>query len=614
MKDCTRKRFGIVAVLLVCSFTVVAQNVGIGTALPVEKLHVAGNVKADTVKVAAFRLTANAGAGKVLVSDEAGNGSWQTFNGGGSSSGDETSFDFYVSSVNGNDNNSGFSIATPKKTLAAVTALLSSGKSLGIEKGSYFREMLAIAYPNVVVSTYGSGSKPVMDATDIISQATIAAAPGYGNLYRCSATPITTGGQSFSFFENGQRLKRTVSPAECAQTEGSFFAPAPSSGTAAVIYFHPIGHTNPASDGKKYEVTVRDAGLTASSSATGITVNGIRTRASLQNDGTMVINATGSYIKNCVFEDGSKHTMFVSDGCTVEDCTALKGEGIDSYFVYYYQNGGASLGTTFRRCYAIGGYAYAEEQSKYATAIGFFCHASSGALASVTFEDCYAENLTGGFGGDARTVNIVRCKTHFVAVAASAFASSPQTVVNIRQCFFDQRSSHAYQKAQNDNRPLLQLLTGTNNVEGNVLVVDPSVSGNILYSSQDNTVINFNHNTVVAQSGTAGFTAMLKNGTGLVTVHKNIFYGFERVYYSYNDNSSILADGNVYYRLSGGLGFKNGFSFYSSFSNWQASGQDGFGINIDPGFAGSISTWTNVGNAATTNPAVQSLQAGASYY
>ena len=62
------------------SLIVLGQNVGIGTTAPSEKLQVAGNIKTDTIKLNAIKLANNAGAGKVLTSDAAGNGIWETSN------------------------------------------------------------------------------------------------------------------------------------------------------------------------------------------------------------------------------------------------------------------------------------------------------------------------------------------------------------------------------------------------------------------------------------------------------------------------------------------------------------------------------------------------------
>ncbi len=56
----------------------VAGNVGIGINTPTDKLHVAGNIKADTVKPNALKLTPDAGMSKILTSDATGNASWQS--------------------------------------------------------------------------------------------------------------------------------------------------------------------------------------------------------------------------------------------------------------------------------------------------------------------------------------------------------------------------------------------------------------------------------------------------------------------------------------------------------------------------------------------------------
>lgn len=54
-----------------------AQNIGIGTNTPTEKLHVVGNIKANTAVLSGIKMASGAGAGKVLTSDAAGNASWQ---------------------------------------------------------------------------------------------------------------------------------------------------------------------------------------------------------------------------------------------------------------------------------------------------------------------------------------------------------------------------------------------------------------------------------------------------------------------------------------------------------------------------------------------------------
>lgn len=66
--------------ITVLFFSVHAQNVGIGTTTPTEKLHVAGNIRLDTIKPNRIKLTPNAGEGKVLTSDASGNASWQELN------------------------------------------------------------------------------------------------------------------------------------------------------------------------------------------------------------------------------------------------------------------------------------------------------------------------------------------------------------------------------------------------------------------------------------------------------------------------------------------------------------------------------------------------------
>lgn len=56
---------------------IISQNVGIGTSTPLEKLDVNGNILMDTAKLNALFLAPNAGIGKILTSDDAGNANWE---------------------------------------------------------------------------------------------------------------------------------------------------------------------------------------------------------------------------------------------------------------------------------------------------------------------------------------------------------------------------------------------------------------------------------------------------------------------------------------------------------------------------------------------------------
>ncbi|MBK9983568.1 MAG: hypothetical protein IPP15_14480 [Saprospiraceae bacterium] len=70
--------FIVICMLVHLNSIILAQNIGIGTITPVEKLDVNGNIKSDTLKPNALQLLPNAGAGKILTSDVTGNASWES--------------------------------------------------------------------------------------------------------------------------------------------------------------------------------------------------------------------------------------------------------------------------------------------------------------------------------------------------------------------------------------------------------------------------------------------------------------------------------------------------------------------------------------------------------
>ncbi len=527
------------------------------------------------------------------------------------------SFDYYVSSLNGNDANDGLTPATAKQTIAAAQNLLGAGKSLGLEYGSYFREQLTIDYPNVRVGAYGVGELPVLDASKLVQPEDILKTPGYTNLYQFDVTPVADiDGREFLFstFEDGQRLRRIETTKEdCDNTPGSFYAP--QSTSTSVVYFHAIDSVNPKADGVTIEVAVRDAGFDTADAATGLRLSNIHAKRSILNDGVLRIRGKKSVVSACVAEDGTKHTLYVTDDCSLEDVVCWKGEGRDSYFIYYYENAtGDSKGTTFRRCVAIGGYAYGQQVARYETASGYYCHSFNGAanpLANVLYEDCYAENFGTGFAGEALQLTVRGCFTHLTAIAAAG-PFKAGAAATIERNFFDQRAGGDYQKASNEQRTLLQATAGTTTIRNNVLLtaIPDTKYGFCLYASNGDVV--FTRNTLLNEGNGNGL-GISKQGAGQLTFDHNIFYDIREI--CNVNNSALSSFNNVYWRPnSGPIAWTLNGTPYTSLFDWQnqtTPKQDAGSISADPDFFPPSTFWHTVGIATPRNPTVIALGAGA---
>lgn len=79
--------------------------------------------------------------------------------------------DFYVDSVGGSNSNDGLTVDTPKLTLAAVQASLTSGKKVALRRGSRFSETLTLGASGITVAAYGPSR--VLDADGYCTNAPI---------------------------------------------------------------------------------------------------------------------------------------------------------------------------------------------------------------------------------------------------------------------------------------------------------------------------------------------------------------------------------------------------------------------------------------------------------
>jgi hypothetical protein len=224
------------------------------------------------------------------------------------------SYTYFVDAVNGSDSNSGASADAPLKTIAALTAKgIKSGDSIGLARNSFWREQITITNHNVSVSAYGSGTPPMLDCSDIITN-TWTKTGGQTSVYQATV-PVAddTGIGWVSVWENSNRLVRATSIGNCDATTNSYF---PSqeyiSSSPVTIYVHPKVGDNPSTSGKIYEYSARSFGFVADYGLyTNTTLRGIAARRNLCCNGSIELQGQ---IYDCLAWEGNKHNVIVGPG------------------------------------------------------------------------------------------------------------------------------------------------------------------------------------------------------------------------------------------------------------------------------------------------------------
>jgi hypothetical protein len=224
---------------------------------------------------------------------------------------------------------------------------------------------------------------------------------------------------------NGAYLSRVVDQAACDSTPGSYTLS--ESSTSTTLYIHPPGSTNPTSDGKLYEVSVRGHGLLAQNRS-GTVVYGIHTLKNLSNNGSMWLG-TNSRVYNSRASWGGKHNLFVRGGSIVEDTVVDEAYYGSSPVILavYYEATGPGTDVTFRRVRAL--------SSVGIVGSGIGGHTSSGNFGTILCDSCYAGGLEAATGNtsagfnfaDATAVSLVNCSTA-ETVGTSVAVNVPTTI------------------------------------------------------------------------------------------------------------------------------------------------------------------------------------------
>jgi len=325
--------------------------------------------------------------------------------------------DIFLDSVNGSDSNSG---ATPDQAVATVSAItLTDGLSIGIARGSYFLEQLGDTsgtIDNITVIAYGTGVMPVFDGREVASADGWTLSAGQTKTYQRTWTHDNVSGQFLSLWANDSRVRWYSSIANCEAATGPAFYAATTSSGSTIVYYHPAGDLNPATDGVTVKISKRAHGIRA---ADGWTVRGMHTKCTLHNDGSLKAG-NDCVIEDCLFEDGTKHNMFM-EASIARRCGAWKcdwPERTNATFFVGYTDNGVGKAVTFENCWVLG------EQAQLTYAIGaakgmdgFYAHNANGTDVwdTVTYEGCTSKLCTIGFTAASPShQDVIRCKAEAV--------------------------------------------------------------------------------------------------------------------------------------------------------------------------------------------------------
>lgn len=236
-------------------------------------------------------------------------------------------YDWYVGSVNGSDSNPGTQ-AAPFQTIAKLLTVYAAGQSVGLERGSTWREKITIGAAGDIwngnsIHAYGTGSAPKIHCDDIIPAESWTKTGGQTNVWQATITKDYSASEpcTYAAWVNDAQLIKATSLANCDATVGSCFAVNYDANSDMTFYIHSTGSSDPTSDGKTVEVAVRHSAVYGFYS-TNLIVDGIETRRNFSLGGSIKVGA-GANIRNCTLRQGSSHSMYVVPSATVDSCTFI---------------------------------------------------------------------------------------------------------------------------------------------------------------------------------------------------------------------------------------------------------------------------------------------------
>lgn len=534
-----------------------------------------------------------------------------TVSGVGGTVGAGSTADWFVDSVAGSDSNNGTSSATPFATIAKVNSMVVANptqKWVALKRGAYWRELLGAdveGSPNSwpsgsKVTDYGSGASPVLDGSNVASNGSFSLTGGQTKTYQinwANSLPAYTGKEFFTAWENGVRLLRATSIANCEATAGSCYAPDPTSTSPQLIYIHATNDSNVSTNGKTYEITARlyamgfpgVSNVTVASAVDGVV--GIRVKRGGDNNGSieMGLNAT---LKGVISQEGRLHNFFLASG-SATDCYSWKLEsGAGGTGWVAFANDASGTTASWTRCYHIGDTTLPSPDGE----VGFYAHSGGGGATqydSLTFTDCISYYCFAAIDCVSNSVTIVRAGSQKVCVPVATGTNS----LTADDCYFINDHPSSGQKVFAPTG-LAGIISNTRSEL--VTAYQDWFIGAGTWTINNNTIVNTisSYNNIIENNAalTIGFHHNICQGT-----HNNLGSSSGITLGTWDNNDYHDDGGGEFWTLNGTLA--NGLAAWKTASSKEASS-----IGSDPSFAGSPSAGNFTLNGGS--PAI-TLAAGA---
>ena len=458
-----------------------------------------------------------------------------------------------IDAASGSDAGDGTASA-PFATFAHAMARAEAGETVGLARGSVWRETLTTSVADLTIEPYGTGAIPVIDGADVMGAWTLRA--GETDIWE---QPWTRDGVQGGSDRDGLWIDGVRAPAHASlaalKSSGAdgHWASSDAQANAKTLYLR--SSVDPNADGRLYEATRRGYCVAA-----GHSQNKPGVPASIEGPFEMR-RAYAHYNALHVGPGGSAERLLLRDGTihhAVVDCARLRDvvmrehgdlPGVEASYLVNYRADGSGYDAVVERAFGFG------LRPADPNATIFYAHGSTGplgaAIRSMTWRQCAAVDTKGAFNAAAETILQEGCHTR--SAAACAPLNAPQSTLRLgtlRDIRFRQGAFPVYDFGPADARQKVRVVehcvfTGAEQL-ASVLRVDgragslvvrnclffferpPNALVQVAAATGQFLDVTFERNVIVRAGGVGGFKYTIDAGTGTgvsVASDRNVWIG-----------------------------------------------------------------------------------------